>query len=190
MRTGCGTERFSRLQALVQSPQLFKQPVEFQEHRCIRRPLGVEVDADERTNRLAVVNRVFDTFVRKPNALRATHAQHPRQADWRAASTFHCSDSTARSGHAVSTKVSHFRPSRSRPSQCPVTRLPFGDDCVSRQKPSGARAVLSTAYEVRVSLLGGRNPRPWLTASVQGQLALRKIAITFACVWQRGGSAL
>ena len=66
-----------------------QQPAAFKERRRVWRRLAIEVDADERTNRLAVVDYVFDAFVRQAKALlRNVHAQHARQSDRRAASAF------------------------------------------------------------------------------------------------------
>jgi hypothetical protein len=68
----------------------FKQSAEFQERRCVRGRLAIEVDSEEATNRLAIVNRVFDTFIRQAKALlRDIHAEHARQPDRWTAGAFH-----------------------------------------------------------------------------------------------------
>lgn len=51
-----------------------------QQRRRVRSGLPVEVDADETTNRLAVIDRVLNAFVREAKAsLGHVHAQHSRQ---------------------------------------------------------------------------------------------------------------
>jgi hypothetical protein len=69
---------------------LLKQSTEFQERRRVRRRLAMKVYADERTNRLTVVDRILNAFVRQVEALLSDiHAQKARQSDRRVASAFH-----------------------------------------------------------------------------------------------------
>lgn len=54
--------------------------MELQQGRRVRRRFAAQVDADKGTNGLAVVDRVFDAFVRQAKALLGhIHAQHARQ---------------------------------------------------------------------------------------------------------------
>ena len=54
----------------------------------VERGLPVEVDTDETTNRLAVIDRTLNAFVRQAKALLGhVHAQHACQANRRTAST-------------------------------------------------------------------------------------------------------
>lgn len=67
---------------LAREPVGLKQLGKLQQGRRLRRPLAAQVDADENTNGLAVVDRVFDTFIRQTKALVGNvHAQHARQSD-------------------------------------------------------------------------------------------------------------
>ena len=71
---------------LGQSVGLEQMP-KFQQCRRIGRRLPVQVNADEATNRLAVIDRVFNAFVRQTEALLShVHAQHARQANRRTSS--------------------------------------------------------------------------------------------------------
>lgn len=71
-----------RVEDLARQPVGLKQVAELQQSRRVRRRLAAQVDADESTNGLAVVGRVFDTFVRQNEALLGhVHAQRARQSD-------------------------------------------------------------------------------------------------------------
>lgn len=66
---------------------LLQQPTELQQRRRIWRRFVCQIDADETTNGLAVVDRIFDSLVRQTEALLGdVHAQHALQAHRRAAS--------------------------------------------------------------------------------------------------------
>ena len=67
----------------------FQQTAELEERSGIRCRFAAEVDADEATDRMAVVKGVFRSLVRQPEALLGNvHAQHTREADRRAATSF------------------------------------------------------------------------------------------------------
>lgn len=61
---------------------LFKQAAELQQRRRVGCQLAIKVEANEAKDRLAVVDRVFDSFVGQAETLlRHIHAQHARQAN-------------------------------------------------------------------------------------------------------------
>lgn len=71
---------------ILGQPIGLKPMPKFQQCRRVRRGLSVEVDADETTNGLAIVDRVLDAFIRQTKAsLGHVHAQHARQANRRTA---------------------------------------------------------------------------------------------------------
>ena len=71
-----------RVEDLARQPVGLKQVAELQQSRRVRRRFAAQADADESTNGLAVVDRVFDTFVRQTKALLGyVHAQHARQSN-------------------------------------------------------------------------------------------------------------
>lgn len=71
-----------RVEYLARQPVGLKQVAELQQGRRVRRRFATQVDADASTNGLAVVDRVFDTFIRQANALLGhVHAQRARQSD-------------------------------------------------------------------------------------------------------------
>ena len=77
------------LENLTDQLMRLEQSAEFQPRRRVRRRLPIEVDTDEATNGLAVVERVLDAFVRQAKALLGNvHVQHVRQSDRRTAGTF------------------------------------------------------------------------------------------------------
>ena len=68
---------------------LFEQAAELQQRRRVGCRLSIKVDANEATDRLAVVYCVFDPFVGQAETLlRHVHAQHARQANRRAPYAF------------------------------------------------------------------------------------------------------
>ena len=78
-----------RVEDLARQAVGLKQVAELQQGRRVRRRFAAQVDADESTNGLAVVDRVFDTFVRQTKALLGyVHAQHARQSNRWPAGTF------------------------------------------------------------------------------------------------------
>lgn len=46
----------------------FEQLPELEQRRCIRNGLTRQIDADEAADRLAIVDSVFDSFIRQPEA--------------------------------------------------------------------------------------------------------------------------
>jgi hypothetical protein len=78
------------LENLARETVRLQQMSEFQQRRRLRCRLAIEVDADEATDRLAVVNRIFNAFVGQTKTLLSNvHAQHARQANWRATGADH-----------------------------------------------------------------------------------------------------
>lgn len=76
---------------LIENPArqivLLQQSTELQQRRRVRCRFVREIDADEASNGLAVLDRIFDSLVRQTEApLRDVHAQHALQARrWTAA---------------------------------------------------------------------------------------------------------
>ena len=80
-----GETPVDRLEKLLGQLCALEQTPELQQRRRIRSRFDSEINADETTNRLAVVNRILDAFVREAkNLLGDIHPQHPLQADRRA----------------------------------------------------------------------------------------------------------
>ena len=57
------------VEELARQPVGLQQVAELQQRCRVRRRLAAQVDTDESTNGLAVVDRVFDTLIRQPKAL-------------------------------------------------------------------------------------------------------------------------
>lgn len=65
-----------------------KQVAELQQRRGVPDPLTTQIDTEKPAQRLGVVDRVFQPFVREPEPLlQEVHPQHPLQPDrWTPAS--------------------------------------------------------------------------------------------------------
>lgn len=78
-----------RLENLAREAIGFKQVAELQQGRRIRGRFTAKIDADKSTDGLAVVDRIFDAFVRQAKALLGhLHAQHARHPNRWATSSF------------------------------------------------------------------------------------------------------
>jgi hypothetical protein len=67
----------------------FEQVAKLEQHRRVRRRLPAQIDANENTNGLAVVDPIFNAFVRSTKALLGhVHAQHAGQTDRRTTRAF------------------------------------------------------------------------------------------------------
>ena len=79
-QTLLGQVPIDRIEYLARQPVGFKQVAELQQGRCVWSRLAAQIDANKGTNGLAVVDRVFNAFVRQTKALLGNvHAQHARQ---------------------------------------------------------------------------------------------------------------
>lgn len=77
-----GEVSVDRVEDLARQPFGFKQVAELQQGRRVRRRLAAQINTDKGANRLAVVDRVFDAFVRQTKALLGhVHAQHTSEPD-------------------------------------------------------------------------------------------------------------
>ena len=77
------------IEDLARKPVGFQEVPELQQRRRVRRRLAAQVNSDEGADGLAVIDRIFNAFVRQAKALLGhVHAQHARQSDRRAASAF------------------------------------------------------------------------------------------------------
>ena len=84
-----GEVTVDRVEDLACEPFGFKQAAELQQGRRVRRRLAAQINVDKSANGLAVVDRIFDAFVRQTKALLGhVHAQHASQSDRRPTSAF------------------------------------------------------------------------------------------------------
>ena len=82
MRLDCGKDGFGQLVR-------FEQMAKLEQRRRIRRRFPPQVEAHKLADGLAVVERIFDTFVGQSQALlHDVHAQHPFQANRRTSAPF------------------------------------------------------------------------------------------------------
>jgi len=88
-QTFFGEVLVDRIEDLARQICWFENVTKLEQRRRVWRRLAAQIDADESANGLAVVDRIFDAFVRQTKALLGhIHPQHSCQPDRWAASAF------------------------------------------------------------------------------------------------------
>ncbi len=81
-QTFFGQMSVDRIEDLARQFVRLEQVAKLEQGRRVRRRLAAQIDADKSTNGLAVVDRIFDAFVRQTKALLGyVHPQHTCQTD-------------------------------------------------------------------------------------------------------------
>lgn len=88
-QTLLGEVSVDRIEDLARQIFCFEQVTKLEQRRRVWRRLAARIDADGSANGLAVVDSLFNAFVRKTEALLGhIHPQHSRQPDWWTANAF------------------------------------------------------------------------------------------------------